>query len=372
MKNNYENIESLIKNKTITLTKYPKILAAVLILCIIIYYTLFHVKNLNPIEELNFNFFQNRSYKLESFKVDEEKMLNANSKQIFFLETHLEQNRTLSNPRQVCSVEAAARTNPDMEVYLFLATNKSDVVLNHNDFLDVLLSYPNIHIRYINTSEYTNGTKLQNFFEIHDLSKSPHRIEHTSDILRILTLNKYGGLYMDLDVLSIFPIRMIDKINFVCLERSTHFSNAIIKLDKIEGKKFSDVYLEKVMKDYNPDLWAANGPDMVTPAFLSFCNGTELPLEKTGQCDTLTAWANQKCFPIMFGSFSKFYEDNFKDEVMKKFHETGSFFIHIWNKMLAFGNKSYKLYKNSTAAYMEVAKVFCPKTIEKTEIFRRK
>ena len=87
------------------------------------------------------------------------------------------------------------------------------------------------------------------------LENSKFRIEHTSDVLRILTLYKYGGLYMDLDVLSIFPIRVIDRKNFVCLEGNNHFSNAIIRLDLNEGKKFSSAYVEY-------EFWMINFVDL--------------------------------------------------------------------------------------------------------------
>ena len=118
------------------------------------------------------------------------------------------------------------------------------MVMDQSPLYDALSAYPNIHIRYVNLLEFSIGTPLELFMVENKLENSKFRIEHTSDVLRILTLYKYGGLYMDLDVLSIFPIRVIDRKNFVCLEGNNHFSNAIIRLDLNEGKKFSSAYVE--------------------------------------------------------------------------------------------------------------------------------
>ncbi|XP_070507561.1 lactosylceramide 4-alpha-galactosyltransferase-like [Chironomus tepperi] len=202
-----------------------------------------HLAKNNP--EIGLGLFKNDSaFLINNIMGDEAKLLSSNSSQIFFLETHLEGRRNLTNARQACSVEAAAKTNPDLQIYLLLATNETQMTLERSVLYDALAAYPNINIRYVNLLEYSRGTPLEQFMIEDKLNKSKYRIEHTSDVMRILTLYKYGGLYLDLDVLSIFPVRIINKKNFVCLEGHNHFSNAIIKLDLNEGKKLSAAYVE--------------------------------------------------------------------------------------------------------------------------------
>jgi hypothetical protein len=55
--------------------------------------------------------------------------------------------------------------------------------------------------------------------------------------------------------------------------------------------------------------------------------------------------------------------------VLEKIAQSGSFFIHIWNKMLSFKNRNYTMGKESGAAYAEIARVFCPRTFEAVEYF---
>jgi lactosylceramide 4-alpha-galactosyltransferase len=130
-----------------------------------------------------------------------------------------------------------------MDVYYFFFTNQTDVILEHTLLLDILLSYSNVYIRSVSIAELTKGTVLEQFFQNNSISDS-YRLEHTSDILRILVLNKFGGLYLDLDVISSFPVRLMNRKNFICLEDQNKFNNAIVKLDRVEGKKFSDAYLK--------------------------------------------------------------------------------------------------------------------------------
>jgi hypothetical protein len=227
--------------------RYPKILLVLAAIGVVTYFAIFFDRQKEPktieTSELN-RFTTDGIYRVKNYKHDEETMQNANSQQIFFLETHLHGHRRLDNARQACSVESAARTNPDMQVYLFMATNESEVVMDHTPLLDVLLSYPNIHVRYFNISEYTRGTKIEEFFKTNHPENSKFGYAHLSDIFRMLTLHKFGGLYLDLDVVSTFPVRIMNKKNFACLERNTHFSSAILKLDAVEGKKYTDKYLE--------------------------------------------------------------------------------------------------------------------------------
>jgi lactosylceramide 4-alpha-galactosyltransferase len=137
-----------------------------------------------------------------------------------------------------------ARMNPDMDVYLFLATTDAEVTLQPTPLLDVLLSYPNIRIRSVNTAEITKGTAINATFLNDVVGKSKFHLEHTSDILRVVTLSKYGGLYLDLDVISLTPVRMLNRKNFFCLQNEKEICNAIIRLERSDEARFLSAYLE--------------------------------------------------------------------------------------------------------------------------------
>lgn len=102
------------------------------------------------------------------------------------------------NTRQACSVESAARSNPDWQINLFFTAPVTKENLNIGS-LNALKKYDNIKIRRLNLIEYAKGTPLESMVSEGGLTWSRWRISHTSDALRYLSLYKWGGVYLDLD-----------------------------------------------------------------------------------------------------------------------------------------------------------------------------
>lgn len=118
---------------------------------------------------------------------------------IFFVETSCNHNKGIKlNLRQGCAIESAARLNPSVKVFvLFLAPN---FVNNTSNVISRLNMYANVNLRYINFLKYSYKTPLQNFVTSNTIFTSHWPVSHTSDLLRFLTLWKFGGTYLDLDV----------------------------------------------------------------------------------------------------------------------------------------------------------------------------
>lgn len=67
--------------------------------------------------------------------------------------------------------------------------------------LDAVLStYTNIKFLRLNITNYGNGTPLADWMRDGKMFDSDYINSHLSDVLRYLTLYKYGGTYLDLDV----------------------------------------------------------------------------------------------------------------------------------------------------------------------------
>ena len=104
------------------------------------------------------------------------------------------------NQRQACAVSSAANTNPDSKVYLLYTCS---VIGNRRDspeYVKQMLSYPNVRIWKLVISDYIKGTPLETWDFMEKVLSSKWPVVHASDILRILTLWKYGGTYLDMDL----------------------------------------------------------------------------------------------------------------------------------------------------------------------------
>ncbi|KAG8306134.1 hypothetical protein J6590_055107 [Homalodisca vitripennis] len=127
----------------------------------------------------------------------------ASDKGIFFLETscHSEPGIHLT-PRQACAVESAAKMNPTMDVYVLFPSPVVDNI-SHPSHLQELLSYTNVRLRHLPMDLYFQDSPLAEWYSSGILRTSRWPRSHASDILRYLTLWKFGGIYLDLDVVVI-------------------------------------------------------------------------------------------------------------------------------------------------------------------------
>jgi hypothetical protein len=103
------------------------------------------------------------------------------------------------NQRQACAVASAANTNPDTKVYLLYTCSVIGNLGDSPAYVKQMLSYPNVRIWKLVISDYIKRTPLENWDFMRKIHSSHWPVVHASDILRYLTLWKYGGTYLDLD-----------------------------------------------------------------------------------------------------------------------------------------------------------------------------
>ncbi|XP_026299592.1 lactosylceramide 4-alpha-galactosyltransferase-like [Apis mellifera] len=92
--------------------------------------------------------------------------------------------------------------NPNMNVYL-LFLSPSKISKQSKKIFEQLQAYPNIRIRRVKFQNYVKNTPLDVWYKMDILKKSKWPRIQMADILRFLTLWKYGGIYLDLDVVVI-------------------------------------------------------------------------------------------------------------------------------------------------------------------------
>lgn len=119
---------------------------------------------------------------------------------IFFHETSCSNEEGIVlNARQACAVESAAKHHPNRGVNLFFI-NPGKVANASIKLVQQLLSYPNVKIRRIKPMNYVKGTPLEEWYMGGNFKTSRWPNSHMSDILRYLTLWKFPGIYLDLDI----------------------------------------------------------------------------------------------------------------------------------------------------------------------------
>ena len=126
---------------------------------------------------------------------------------IIFLETVCVLNDTVTGKqsglaitqREACAVASAANTNPDSKVYLLYTCSIIGDLGDSPEYVKQMLSYPNVRIWKLVISDYIKGTPLETWDFMGKVRSSNWPVSHASDILRFITLWKYGGTYLDMD-----------------------------------------------------------------------------------------------------------------------------------------------------------------------------
>lgn len=94
---------------------------------------------------------------------------------------------------------------------------------------------------------------------------------HLSDYLRIATVFKGGGLYLDLDMLILKPLETAMFRNFLLFENHKHLiANAFFQLD--QKHPIIGELVDLLRRNYRPDSYIYHGPEAFTKALRRYCN----------------------------------------------------------------------------------------------------
>ncbi|CAG0907572.1 unnamed protein product, partial [Cyprideis torosa] len=118
-----------------------------------------------------------------------------NSTCIFFTESS---GRNYIMPRYHCAIESAASHNPHRPIILLTSAYQDP---EQRPLQDILKAFPNIHVVPANLQDFLQKTPLQDLY-LQEQS-SIFLYPHLSDIVRVGVLYRYGGIYIDLDVITL-------------------------------------------------------------------------------------------------------------------------------------------------------------------------
>lgn len=130
---------------------------------------------------------------------------------------------------------------PEKKVYVIFLTKTREVIVNKTSLTHSLSQYGNIYFKYLNLLEFSKGTPLESWILSDTLEKSQFVLSHTSDVVRYLTLFKYGGTYLDLDVIV---VKANNLSNYACSEDDRYVNGAILNFDTKRGREIAALCIE--------------------------------------------------------------------------------------------------------------------------------
>jgi lactosylceramide 4-alpha-galactosyltransferase len=122
-----------------------------------------------------------------------------------------------------------------------------------------------IQIQKYNLISMLNGSPAQRFVkELKNARKGPYWYANEANLLRLLLLYKYGGIYMDTDMIVVRPLDTLGN-NIVGWQGANTLNNAFLKFEK--NNIFLRASLENFVKHYSGRYWGHNGPDLLTRVY---------------------------------------------------------------------------------------------------------
>ncbi|GBG75352.1 hypothetical protein CBR_g19985 [Chara braunii] len=179
--------------------------------------------------------------------------------QVFFLEMYRKVNSCVHIH---CSVESFLAKNPNYTVYIY-ASNLSYYRTKWSERAD-----PRILLRSFDFPEIFRGTPLGSWYASGTYRKTPWIPVVLSDAARLALLWKYGGTYLDMDIISLnaMPVGLG---NAVATEDDGSINNAFLRFSAHHE------FLLECMKDFvvhfNGGAWAHQGPHLVSRVFHRKC-----------------------------------------------------------------------------------------------------
>ena len=130
--------------------------------------------------------------------------------------------------KQLCVIESAANYHPEHLVQVWIFGGISNKLQKDSDFKFIQTQYPNIKAISMDAQEFVEKSEAKNIWD--KLRRSKYYISHLSDILRVLIVKNFGGIYLDLDALILKPLPPAP--NFIGRENDEYVAGGLIKFQK--------------------------------------------------------------------------------------------------------------------------------------------
>ncbi|KAM3932745.1 alpha-1,4-N-acetylglucosaminyltransferase-like [Leptodactylus fuscus] len=253
----------------------------------------------------------------------------------------------------LCSIESAARVYPDRPVVFFM--NGLDDIVNEDDekkareHFPTLSSYKNIYFLPLRLKTVFADTPFLSWYEKIDQTREIYWTHNKADACRLALIWKYGGIYMDTDIISIRPI---PEDNFLAAQDDIRTNNAAFGLSPHHHLTWE--FMENFVQNYTDYEWGHQGPGLFTRVLNKYCGVLNFTSMDHLKCANVSYFHPERFYPIQYRSWEKYFEV-WKD--LPTFNN--SYAHHLWNNM----NREGKLMMVGSNTLVEhLYQKYCPST----------
>lgn len=134
---------------------------------------------------------------------------------------------------------------------------------------------------------------------------------------------KYGGIYMDTDVISLCPI---PQDHFVAAETFTTTSSSVFGLSL--HYQLAWQLMENFVENYRGEIWGHQGLGVFTRVVKKMCGMPVFNSTDDVMCTNISYFHPQRFYPILYPSWRRYFE---VWQNLPTFNY--SYALHLWNFM---------------------------------------
>ncbi|XP_043557634.1 lactosylceramide 4-alpha-galactosyltransferase-like isoform X1 [Chiloscyllium plagiosum] len=336
------------EESVLILKSWHKALVLILIISSIVYYYVFEFKPL----KLKYP-FPKKASRL-AIRLSQSDAIREPG--IMFVQTS---NDVAPSPLAMCSIESAARQNRNKTIYFLMSGFNGNISAYREPeykAISLLSSFENVIILPLNPKELFNNTPLAGWYEKVDPNLEQYWFHVLSDGCRIALLWKFGGIYLDTDIISIKPLEFQ---NFICAQSSNYANGAALGFNR------SHSFIRKCLKDYienyNGAAWGQQGPDLMTRMLKKWCETDNLDNFLNRQCKGILYLSSNWFYPVPYTDWERYFEpdtwEGNSKEIEHEFSKTRG--VHVWN-FLSGGQNNH--FKGSRSLMEYFFSKYCPRT----------
>ncbi|CRL02182.1 CLUMA_CG015717, isoform A [Clunio marinus] len=135
-------------------------------------------------------------------------------------------------------------------------------------------------------------------------------------------------------------------------------NGTVLSFESADKNHLVTTFADDLIKNFKGYEWSQNGPLLITRVAQDLCN-TKNTNEMVAKedCKGFHVLPQNFCYPVTFSDYNQLMNDSMADSIMKIVEQ--SLTVHFWNAK----TKRIKLKKTQKAAYIQLAKQFCPKVM---------
>ncbi|MBZ3886413.1 Alpha-1,4-N-acetylglucosaminyltransferase [Sciurus carolinensis] len=287
---------------------------------------------------------------LSSFKFQQDpEALLSHRRGIVFVET----SERMEPPSLVCcAVESAAKIYPEQPVVFFMkGLNTSTQLPSNSSYpaFSLLSAMDNVFLLPLDMKKLFEDTPLYSWYTRINSSAERHWFHVSSDASRLAIIWKYGGVYMDTDVISIRPI---PEENFLAAQSSRYSSNGVFGF--LPHHPFLWGCMENFVEHYNSYIWGNQGPNLMTRMLRLWCKLEDFQGLNDLRCLNLSFLHPQRFYPISYPEWRRYYD---VWDIDPSFNN--SYALHLWNFM---NHEGKTVVRGSNTLVENLYRKYCPRT----------